>query len=191
MGVLPTNWGSTGQTKTFIAVYKSILLWPVVLQFVAVLSRTESKILFNTLASSACAWRLSHTVVVVVVNIFIPSGSSHAGVFPDLLTGPPFHYLSSLIRRVGSSVVPPPSLGSPRGSSRGGGGAGGLLLLLAYPYQHGCHYSRLLSRHRACQEGVEGYRGHTMPFLGYALGYLLLRTSSAYPQSPCTPNDLI
>jgi hypothetical protein len=101
-------------------------------------------------------------------------------VFPDLLTGPPFHYLSSLIRRVGSSVVPPPSLGSPRGSSRGGGGAGGLLLLLAYPYQHGCHYSWLLSRHRGCQEGVEGYRGHTMPFLGYALGYLLLRTSSAY-----------
>jgi hypothetical protein len=38
------------------------------------------------------------------------------------LTGPPSHYLSSLIRRVGSSVVPPPSLGSPRGSSRGGGG---------------------------------------------------------------------
>jgi hypothetical protein len=76
---------------------------------------------------------------VVVVNIFlIPSGSSHTGVFPDLLTGPPFHYLSNLIRRVGSSVLPPPS-------SRGGGGAGGLLLLRVHPYQHGCHYSRLLS----------------------------------------------
>jgi hypothetical protein len=98
----------------------------------------------------------STDVVAVVVNICIPSGSSHADVFPDLLTGPPFHYLSSLIRRVGSAVVPPPYLGSPRGSSRGGGGAGGLLLLLASPYQHGYHYSRLLSRHWACQEGVEG-----------------------------------
>jgi hypothetical protein len=51
--------------------------------------------------------------------------------------------------------------------------------------------SWLLSRHRARQEGVEGYRGLIMPFVDYALGYLLLRTSSAYPQSPCTPNDLI
>jgi hypothetical protein len=68
-------------------------------------------------------------------------------MFADLLT--PFHYLSSLIRRV-------------RGSSRGGGGAGGLLLLLASRIHTSTrmllYYSRLLSRHRACQEGVEGYR---------------------------------
>jgi hypothetical protein len=61
-----------------------------------------------------CRNHINLSTVVVVVNIFsIPSGSSHVGVFPDLLTGPPFHNLSSLIRRVGSSVVPPPSLGSP------------------------------------------------------------------------------
>jgi hypothetical protein len=64
--------------------------------------------------------------VVVVVNICIPSGSSHAGLFPDLLI---------VIRRVGSSVVPPPSVGSPRGSSGGVRGAAGLLILLTYLYQ--------------------------------------------------------
>jgi hypothetical protein len=49
-----------------------------------------------------------------------------------------------------------------------------------------CHYSRLLSRHRACRDGGGGlldYRGHTMPFVGlsicFSLPYcyeLLLRT---------------
>jgi hypothetical protein len=72
-------------------------------------------------AVSVCKFYKKHlpqrlsTVVVVVVNIFIPSWSSHAGMFPDLLMGPPFHYLSSLIRRVGSSLLPPPSLEVPRG----------------------------------------------------------------------------
>jgi hypothetical protein len=77
----------------------------------------------------SCGIRLSTVVhsFVFVLNIFIPSGSSHTGVLPDFLTGPLFHYLSSFIRKVGSSVIPPPSLGSPRGSSRRGGGAGGLL----------------------------------------------------------------